>query len=74
MSTFLTDAEVVDVTRRRQPCAQARTLDRMGVPYKRRADGTLLVGRSALEAALSGTPATMVGVPASNGLIWRNSA
>lgn len=74
MTTWLTDAELVDATRRRQPCAQARALDRMGVPYKRRADGTLLVGRSALENALSGAPATMAGTAASNGLNWRKSA
>ena len=54
---WLTDAELIDATHRRQPCAQARALAGMGVPFLRRPDGTLLVSRQALEAALSGAPA-----------------
>jgi hypothetical protein len=48
MSTWLSDAEVADATRRRQPAAQMRVLDSWGVPYRRRPDGTLQVGRAAL--------------------------
>lgn len=69
---WLSDAELQDATHRRQPCAQARALQALGVPFKRRPDGTLLVARSALERALSG--ATMTAAPASNGLTWRKSA
>lgn len=71
---WLTDAELVDATHRRQPSAQARALQRMGVPYARRPDGTLLVGRTVLERTLSGLPANMGATPASNGLNWRKTA
>lgn len=68
---WLTDAELVDATHRRQPHAQARALSRMGVPYRKRPDGTLLVGRDALIAAISttATPRT-----AANGLNWSKTA
>lgn len=67
MTPWLTDDEVADATRRRQPFRQAQVLTQMGVPFQRRPDGTLLVGRAAIEAALAGQrrPA-----PASNGLNW----
>jgi hypothetical protein len=52
MSLWLSDAEVADATRRRQPAAQARVLTSWGVPYQRRPDGTLQVGRAAMEAAM----------------------
>jgi hypothetical protein len=65
---WLSDAEVADATRRKQPAAQARVLDDWRVPYRRRPDGTLQVGRAAMEAALSG--ATMRDQPAGNGLNW----
>jgi hypothetical protein len=52
MSAWLSDAEVADATRRRQPAAQARVLKSWGVPYQRRPDGTLQVGRAAMERAL----------------------
>lgn len=74
MSIHLTDTELIDVTHRRQPCAQARELKRMGVPFKRRIDGTLLVGRAAIERALSDDQPTLVTQPASNGLNWSKRA
>jgi hypothetical protein len=52
MSIWLSDAEVADATRRRQPAAQARVLAGWGVPFHRRPDGTLQVGRAAMEAAM----------------------
>jgi hypothetical protein len=52
MSLWLSDAEVADATRRRQPAAQARVLTSWGVPYHRRPDGSLQVGRAAMEAAM----------------------
>lgn len=70
---WLTDDEVREATCRRQPSAQARALQRMGVPFIRRPDGSLLVGRQAIERALAGA-ATMGGQPASNGLTWSKSA
>lgn len=84
---WLTDAELIDATHRRQPCAQARALAGMGVPFLRRPDGTLLVSRQALEAALSGAPAVTsthpptsrwahnaADAPASNGIRWSTRA
>lgn len=84
---WLTDAELIDATHRRQPCAQARALAGMGVPFLRRPDGTLLVSRQALEAALSGATAgtsthpptsrwahNAADAPASNGIRWSNRA
>jgi hypothetical protein len=68
VSPWLSDDEVEDATRRRQPARQAKLLEQMGVPYQRRPDGTLLVGRAAMEAALAGT--RLVGKQSSNGLKW----
>lgn len=42
--------------------AQARALDRLGIPYKRRPDGSLLVSRLAYERALCGTHTPQVAV------------
>lgn len=71
---WLSDDELREATCRRQPSAQARALQRMGVRFLRRPDGTLLVGRQAIEKALSGEPATMGTSTASNGLKWRKRA
>lgn len=68
---WLSDAELADATRRRQPSAQARVLAGWGVPYRKRPDGTLLVGRAALEAALAGSSRP---TQASNGINWKRSA
>ena len=69
---WLSDAELVDLTHLRQPARQAKALERMRVPFQRRPDGTLLVGRAAMEAALAG--ATMGARPAANGLNWSKRA
>lgn len=52
--TWLSDDELADATRRRQPAAQARVLTRWGVPFRRRPDGTLLVVRTGFEGAVMG--------------------
>lgn len=67
-SIFLTDDELRDVTHRRNPSAQIRALERIGAPWRRRPDGTLIVGRLALEKALSGE--IMPSAEAANGLAW----
>ena len=72
MTLWLSDAEVADATHRRQPASQAKMLERMGVPYQRRPDGTLLVGRTAMEAALAGS--TMPAKASANGLNWSKLA
>lgn len=72
MTLWLSDDELVDATHRKQPARQAKVLDAMGIPYQRRPDGTLLVGRAAIEAALGG--GSMRVQPASNGLPWSRHA
>jgi hypothetical protein len=46
---FLTDAELIELTKRVKGAWQARELSRMGIPYHRRSDGSVVVLRSALE-------------------------
>ena len=70
----LGDAELFNITHRRQPAAQARALDRLQVPYTRRLDGTLLVGRDAMKRALSGRTEEEPGGDAANGLNWSKKA
>lgn len=72
IAPWLSDDEVADATRRRQPARQAKMLEQMGVPYQRRPDGTLLVGRAAMEAALTGHRTAMKA--AANGLNWSKTA
>ncbi|VTU37169.1 DUF4224 domain-containing protein [Variovorax sp. PBL-E5] len=66
----LDDADLLHITRKRQPAAQARFLERMGVPYTRRGDGSLLVGRAAMEKAMGGDqpPAAE---PVDAGIRWK---
>jgi hypothetical protein len=49
---FLTHDELVELTDRIQSDAQARELDNMCIPYKRRRDKSLVVLRAAVETAL----------------------
>lgn len=70
-STWLSDDELRRLTHRERYTAQARVLDSWGVPYRRRPDGTLLVGRAALDAALTGQSRPS---QASNGIQWRRTA
>lgn len=51
---FLTQAEIEELTQRIQHDAQARELDAIGIPYKRRRDKSLVVLRICVEAALGG--------------------
>jgi hypothetical protein len=70
---WLSDAELLEATHRARPTAQARALQRMGVPFQKRPDGSLLVSRTALEAALSGSAIVRPNAPA-NGLNWSKRA
>ena len=66
----LDDDELVHITGKKQPAAQARFLAAMRVPYTRRKDGTLLVGRAAMEMAmLGGQPP--VAAPVDDGIRWK---
>ena len=42
---YLTPEQVIELTDKQRPSAQARVLDHMGVPYRPRPDGTLAVLR-----------------------------
>ena len=64
---WLTPGELQSATSKKQPAAQAHVLAALGIPFKRRPDGKLLVGREAVAAALAG--ATTPKVTAS-GLAW----
>lgn len=73
LTAWLSDSELIEATHRRKFCAQARALERMGVPFVRRPDGSLLVSRQALEAVLRG--GAIVGTNTSaNGLKWSKRA
>lgn len=47
----LTDAQVQDLTSKVRPSAQARVLLAMGIPYRRRPDGSIVVLLSDLQHA-----------------------
>lgn len=51
---FLTKPEIEELTQRIQHDAQARELDAMGIPYKRRRDKSLVVLRVCVEATFGG--------------------
>jgi hypothetical protein len=70
---WLSDNELVDATHRKIPSAQARALTRIGVTFHRRPDGTLLVSREAVAAALRGGAIVDTKAPA-NGLNWSKRA
>ena len=71
---WLTDAELIDATHRRQFTAQARALQRMGVPFVRRPDGSLLVSRKALDAVLCHGTVLLSAQASTNGLNWSKRA
>lgn len=54
---FLTREEVTEMTGRQQYRAQAKVLNAMGITYKVRPDGTLLVLRAHVIEQLGGKPA-----------------
>lgn len=53
----LSAVELVALTKRERPKAQARVLERLGVPFVPHPDGTLLVSRASAEAILGGRAA-----------------
>lgn len=53
---FLTPAELVELTHRSKGAWQARELQKLGIAYRRRSDGTLVVLRSALEPQQNAAP------------------
>ena len=60
LAMILTQIELLAITRRDRPSAQARVLKRLGIPFRvHPSDGILLVPRDAAKTALGGdvTPA-----------------
>jgi hypothetical protein len=73
MKPILSDDELIEITGRTQGAAQARVLKDWRVPFQRRPDGSLAVGRAAFDAAMAGS--SMPGkATASNGLNWSKRA
>lgn len=54
---FLTQNEIAELTGRTQRNAQARELDAIGIPYKRRRDNSLVVLRMCVEATFGASNA-----------------
>jgi hypothetical protein len=70
-AVWLSDEELQELTKRERAAAQARALDALKVPYKRRPDGSLVVGRLAVENALAGIiQGGKTATPEANGLNW----
>lgn len=75
MALHLSDDELIEITRRKMHTAQARVLAGMGVPYRVRPDGSLLVGRAALEQALCSPSAAQKQASGSfSGINWTRPA
>lgn len=53
---FLTAAELVELTHKRRPHAQAIALKMMGIEHRRRPDGSLAVLTSHVNSVLHGDP------------------
>lgn len=53
---ILTPDEVTALTQRDRPSWQARQLDHLGIPYKRRTDGSLVVLRIHVEQTQAISP------------------
>lgn len=52
---ILSAQELAEVTARERPSAQRRVLDHLGIPYRRRPDGSLVVMRSHVEGESDGS-------------------
>lgn len=50
---FLSPQALISLTRRERPSAQARVLDRLKLPYRRRPDGSLLVSADVTQSSTS---------------------
>lgn len=48
MNVILTDADLIELTRKTRVSAQARELDALGIPYRRRRDRSIVVMRDDL--------------------------
>ena len=57
MSLWLTPEELLETTGKVQPAAQARELKHLGIPFRRRRDGKVLVLREDVPARKTPSPA-----------------
>ena len=53
---LLSEHELIELTHRVKPAWQARALEMMGIPFRKRPDGTLVVLRSSLEQKQDAKP------------------
>ncbi|MDP9895328.1 hypothetical protein J2W32_004426 [Variovorax boronicumulans] len=68
---ILDDDELQRITGYRKPASQARFLEGMRVAYQRRKDGSLVVGRAAMERALLGDQDGDVDDGVADGINWK---
>jgi hypothetical protein len=73
---WLSDLELERLTRKRRGAAQSRALNALGIPHKRRLDGTVVVFRRDLKGGeLAQNESVGGNAPApSNGLNWSKRA
>jgi hypothetical protein len=57
MIEVIPDETLVNLTRKKKPFAQARVLDSMKIPFRRRPDGTILVFEHDIHAPTQTRPA-----------------
>jgi hypothetical protein len=57
---FLSKDQLYELTGKRRPKAQARALDAMGIPYRRRPDGSPVVLRTHVELEARPAPGTVL--------------
>lgn len=55
---ILTPEELVDLTKRQRSNAQAKVLRHLGIEFKPRPDGSLVVARASVDAALGLSPSS----------------
>jgi hypothetical protein len=60
---FLSDAELVALTRRTRPTAQRRVLDSLGIPFRLRPDNSIVVLCADLQPAARAQPAPQLRLP-----------
>ena len=71
---FLTTDQIEALTGRVKPSAQAKCLNRMGIPYRHRADGSLAVSRMAVERVLGGVSGSAAKVASDSDTLEQASA
>lgn len=61
---FLTDVEICELTRKKRWSAQARELITMGLPFRRRSDGSIVISAEDIHATKkTGSPSPKLRLP-----------